>query len=81
MKKTDIGKKNTYKQGGQENLTNIVQTPIGEVKVPAFVRVPKLKASKRTWKIWFERFIEFPKKMDNFWKEWNIQRRLKERKK
>lgn len=33
-----------------------VLTPIGKIQIPHAVRVPKKRASKRQWLIWFERF-------------------------
>jgi len=64
MKKTDIGKGKRYAQGGQEWKQQRVKTPFGELTVPGFVRVPSMKASARTWKIWHERFVERPKTLE-----------------
>ena len=33
-----------------------VITPIGEIQIPPAIRVPKMRANKRQWLIWFERF-------------------------
>lgn len=58
MKRTDIGKGRYHDQGGQEYHKQIVHTPKGPVEISGFVEVPRLTANKRTWKIWFERFID-----------------------
>jgi hypothetical protein len=80
MRITDIGKGKLYEQGGQEHKWQTVNTPYGQLDVPSFVRIPRLKASKRTWKVWYKRFIEHPKNMKAFWETHYLQKRIKERK-
>ena len=62
MRKTEIGKGKFHNQGGQEFKPQTVQTPFGELIVPGFVRVPRMDASARTWRIWKERFVDFKPK-------------------
>lgn len=64
MKKTDIGKGQIYAQGGQEFKSQRVKTPFGILTVPGFVRVPPLSASKRTWRVWYARFVERPEQLE-----------------
>ena len=80
MRKTDIGKRSNHKFNKQDIKTNTHNTPFGVLELPAFVRVPRKHANRRTWKIWYERFVLHPKQMTEYWKNITIMRRLKARK-
>jgi len=59
MRKTDIpDAPNMNYANSQRIKIQHVQTPFGMIAVDSTVRVPKLSASKRTWKIWFSRFVD-----------------------
>jgi len=42
--------------GVQYRRLQQVTTPIGVIQIPCAIRIPKKRASKRQWLIWFERF-------------------------
>lgn len=81
MKSTDIGSGKLFNQGGQEFKMQWVLTPFGTIKVPGFVRVPKMSASRRTWDVWKKRFVDFPKQLENEKHNKAVEMRLKQRKK
>lgn len=59
--------------------TQIVNTPFGKMEISCNIRVPKMSANKRTWKIWYKRFIEGHKKYTDFLKTKQVEYNLKKR--
>lgn len=54
------------RDGGQKRKLQEVNTPFGKLTVSCNIRVPKLSASKRTWKIWYKRFVDTPKELKQY---------------
>lgn len=58
MRKVDIPETLNFDWANSQRIKNqVVTTPYGDIWVDGTVRVPSLKASKRCWKLWFERFV------------------------
>lgn len=67
------------KDGGQKDKIQEVNTPFGKLTISCNIEIPKLSASKRTWKVWYKRFIETPKEFKKYVKNQQIQLNLKRR--
>lgn len=67
------------KDGGQKEKIQEVNTPFGKLIIYCNIRVPKLSASKRTWKVWYKRFVKTPEELKEYIKNQQIQRNLRHR--
>lgn len=58
MRKTDIPETLNFDWAKAQRIKNqVVTTPYGDIWVDGTVRVPSLNASKRSWDLWFKRFV------------------------